>query len=70
MSDEITTGQARQALIEYFEDQFSDLSWEVIMNLIFRMDPNYKVGVHPWTEVEEYMADLWTRAEITFKDKS
>jgi len=70
MSDEITTSQARQVLTQYFEVMFRNPSWEVIPDLIRDMHEDYQLGVYPWTEVEEYMADLWTRAEITFKDKS
>ena len=69
MNDEITTGQARQALAKHFQDMVENPSWGVICGLIRELDPEYCEGLHPWNEVEEYLHDLWTRAEITFKDK-
>ena len=66
----ITIGEAQQALIDCFGDHLRDLSWDEVPRLIREMDPNYEPGVYPWTEVEDYMAELWERAGITFKDKS
>ena len=62
---EVTTGQVKKIIVDFFESQMMNPNWDVIGDGLAELIPDYEPGISHQDE-EDYAAELWGRARIVF----